>query len=236
MAKNKRERTSGPSFFDKVSGNEDLMSVITWSIPLLLCVLVFVVTLAVCNFLKAPDDGMIAGQLAEIKDLKDEIDVRTNQYNDMESLSIDTSGLQVYTGAEDANDRVAESFFKRITTWSDGESYEALRKELSDLGYDDSSSLVNCFLPEQDITYDESGHRIYEIDTKKANLAFASLESYRHYVDGGVSHYGAIVQVSTEDLSGESLGSNVYRSSAYVTYDVIEGQVQNVEASALVQP
>lgn len=235
MSKRKKVK-SGGSILDRISSNEDLMSVISWSVPLLLCLLLLVVVCCVCSVLKTPNNKTIRQQQADIKSLKDEIDVRTNQWNDMQSISMDVSSLQVYTGQEDPNDKIAESFFKRITTWSDGETYEALREELKSIGYDDDSSLMKCFLPEQDITYDGANHRIYEIDTNKANLSFASLVSYRHYVDGGTAHYGAIVQVSTEDLSGESVGSNVYRTSAYVTYDIVEGQVLNVEAAPLVQP
>lgn len=211
----------------------DIAVILKWAIPIFICIGVLVITGFVCSVLKSPDGAVLAEQANTIKTLRDELDIKNNQYHDLESLTASYEELNVYTGAADPNDAIASDFFKHYCTWQDGEVYESLRDELMGLGYDENSTVVNCFLPEQDITYDTEGHIQYSIDTNLSNMSFESLTAYRLYVDGATSYYAGIVQLSTEDWTGGAVGNNVSGVYAYVTYSVTDGQIFDVEAYAL---
>ena len=219
---------------NKKRKNNDISIIFIWSIPILVSLVVSIIVGVTCKIVKNPDAIKLAEQSQQIKMLKDELDKKSNQYSDMQSLTKTVDDLNIYTGDVDENDAIASDFFSHFCTYSDGEQYEKLRNELmNDYGYTKDSTVLNCFLPEQDITYDSKGHIQYEVDLTLQNMEFESLESYRIYVDGGVSYYAGIVHLLTEDWSGDSVGNNVYGANAYVTYSVVNDEIQDVEAYAL---
>ncbi len=215
------------------SKNKDLHDIIKWAIPVIICIVILIVVKIVCSVMKNPDEDTLRQQEEQMIELQNDITIAQNQLSDKEALSKNAADLNVYNGEPDPNDEVATAFFKNLCTYEDGETYENLRLWLQTLGYTDESSVVNCFVPKQDITYDLEGHREYGVDKEKQNMTFKSLTSYRLYVDGGTSHYAGIVTVSTNDLSGEAVGYNSFTASTYVTYEIVNGEILNVEAEAL---
>lgn len=200
--------------------------------PVGACFAVFLLLFLFSPLLTGRQDEKVMEQQQTIKELTDRLDAAKN-----ESRTAESSGTAapegVYTGAaNEADDKLASDFFSRVATWTNGESYELIRSELSAAGYDDSSSLVQCFVPKDgnDITYDAEGHRIYAVDTEGRNMSFENLTSYQVGVAGEVRSYVGDVTVSSRSTNG--MGQTV-EAHCYVKYTVTGSTLSEVEAWAL---
>ena len=210
---------------------EEVKKLFQWLIPVFICIVIFVIVKVACSIVKSPDQNTIAEQEEKLKSLEEEIDKRNNEWKSIESTDMSNlfADMSIYNGEDDEkkihDDDYARDFFSTYANWNTGEHYEQLRNELFSMGFTDNHTMVNVFVPKQDIRYVQNddgtvGEPVYEVDVNGYNLTFEDLSSYRYSTNGVDSYYGAMIQVSTRDLSGASLGSNVSYMNIYVTYTI----------------
>lgn len=182
----------------------------------------------------------IADKTEQLSKLTNENEALQLELKQLESEA-NTSIAGVYVGKDNdpqwqLDDEKASAFFAGITTWSDGTSYDQIRKRMIDSGYQETDSVMTCFLPKMndDWKLDESGETLYvrEIDEKGMNCAYEGMTSYRIYTDGAESRYAAIVDMTSRDTSGSGM---TVEAHAYVKYtvDAATGALSGVEAYVL---
>lgn len=182
----------------------------------------------------------IADKTEQLSKLTNENEALQLELKQLESEA-NTSIAGVYAGKDNdpqwqLDDEKASAFFAGITTWSDGSSYDQIRKRMIDSGYQETDSVMTCFLPKMndDWKMNEEGETLYvrEIDEKGMNCAYEGMTSYRVYTDGAESRYAAIVDMTSRDTSGSGM---TVEAHAYVKYtvDAATGALSGVEAYVL---
>lgn len=222
----------------KITKKDAVSNIVKWSIPIIACVVIYMAADFISKaYFNNDNTAKLEEQNSEIAELQNSIDVLKEQYSDLQTTTDNTNSLIVYNGSDDDNYEAAVSFFEKITTWSDSTTYESLREEMLQKGYDKDSSIMQVLFPEEAISYvtQEDGNykQVTEIDEKKLNMQFKNLDVYRLSVDGSVYNYAAILQVTSKDLSGESTSYNVQTQSVYLTYSFVDGTITNIEGYAL---
>lgn len=186
---------------------------------------------------------------ADLQTKADKINSLTDEYEalELEIRQLENGGSAslagVYTGKENdaqwqLDDEKASAFFAKITTWSNGDDYDGIRKDMLSAGYVETDSLMTCFLPKMNDDWDTDpdsptfNQFVREIDKKGLNCAFEGLTSYRVSTDGAQSRYVALVEMSSRDMSGSGITTE---AKAYVKYTVeaATGNLSNMEAYVL---
>lgn len=216
--------------------HKDMITVFKYSIPVLVVLFLMMISSAICDSMNAEAYATIAQQTATYNDTLNKITLAENQYKDLTQQEKVQENLHYYTGDTASDDAIADEFFAKYCTWSSGSEYNALRDEALSLGYDDNSSFIKCFFPEQMSVTDADYNTYYAIDTYGVNLTYNGIETTPISYNGStcMQSYAAIVTVSSDTTDDRGVKtSNVTR--CYVTYSITsDGKITNIEAALLV--
>lgn len=220
-----------PSAYNK----QDFIDIGKWAFPILCCIIVVVVANAVGNKINQPARNKISQQVMTYNDTVNSIDIKTNQYNDMIAQEDALADFHYYEGDTSADNQIASDYFAKYCTWSDGETYEELRKEALDEGYSADSSFMVCLLPEQFIYIDENYKTHYAIDTYSENMRFESLEDYALSFNASLNQmeYAGILNLSSKSFDDAGVARTEY-TRCFVTYSISDGTIKDVNVALLV--
>lgn len=214
---------------------KDRKAVFRYVAPVLVVFLIMMFCDAVCDSMNAQSRAKIEEQTKTYDSTNNKITVANNQYKDLTQQEKVQANLHYYTGDTSADDSIANEFFSKFCTWSNGSEYNALRDEALALGYDENSSFMKCFFPAQMTVTDSAYNTYYAIDTYGVNLKFNDLKTVPMSYNGStcMQSYSAIVTVSS-DITDERGVKSTNVSKCYVTYSITsEGKITNIEAALL---
>ncbi len=214
---------------------KDMITVFKYLAPVLIVLVLMMFSSAICDAMNAEAYETIAQQTTTYYDTLDEITKAENNYKDITQQEKVQENLHYYTGDTATDDAIAIEFFTKFCTWTNGSEYNALREEALALGYDDNSSFIKCFFPEQMAVTDDDYNTYYAIDTYGANLAYSDIKTTPISYNGStcMQSYAAIVTTSSETTDERGVKTtNVFK--CYVTYSITsDGSITNVEAALL---
>ena len=209
-------------------------------LPVVYSLLAIILVAIIKSFVLAPSKSEIATQKNDIKKLNETLDLLSNEVNGgmIAQQTEDTYASQMYNGSADSNDKLIQEFFQKYLNWESGTQYEGLRMDikqyLADANgqpmYGDRNSFVQCFLPPQDETYDDSKHKVYEIDAENTKLEYKGSYLYRLYNSADSATYASIVVIHITSSNTDFTGID---RAVYVTFTVKNGKLHNLEASPI---
>lgn len=220
-----------------------LKTVGRFMIPVGICLIILVASFSISPKLAGDRTEDLQAKADQIGKLTDETEALQLELNQLSSEAQNGSLAGIYVGKENdaqwqLDDEKASAFFAGITTWSDGESYDDIRKRMLESGYTETDSVMVCFLPKMNDDWDLDENSptynqfVREIDKKGLNCSFNGMTSYRIYTDGAQSRYVALVDMTSRDMSGSGMTAEAH---AYVKYTVeaATGTLSGVEAYVL---
>lgn len=214
---------------------QDKEDIFKFLVPIFATILFVVIIVLVKKVILGPDKQKIIEQNAQITQLKTDYDLKNNQYKDLIAQSQTFDEYDYYKGENVEDDKIAADYFSHLCSWSDSESYEALRKEMFDKDYTSENSIMKTFLPEPVKYYnEETSDYVYDIDINKDNLKFERLISYPIAGNEESKEYSAIIEVSSVDMS-EGGNNKEYFGYIYVNYKIENGEITDASAETLVR-
>lgn len=214
--------------------SEDMAVILKWAMPMILLLIVWILVRFAGSVINEPGAIQLSQQTARLVEIQNNIDLKTNEYKDLQSQNSAKGEYAYYTGNTKADDDIAVTFFEHICTWNNSVMYEDLREELLSTGYEESDSVMRTLLPEVSTYFNEAvGKWQNSIDVNGDNLKFESLSTYPIAVEDGRRSYAGILEVSTKDTSEQGMNKE-YFGYVYVRYVIENGKCCQVEAEALV--
>lgn len=163
----------------------------------------------------------------ELYDLKNKTELLESQVEANETKLVKSAtGLDQERVTKD--DRLTQTFLKKILTWSDGTTYNNMRKEIqTTYALDETETFMTTFLPVNVTTPD--GKYNY-IDTHHSNCNYESMHSYVTAIGLDSYSYFAFVTWSTADLVG-----NEKESTCVFQYSInTDGKLSQLSAYTLI--
>lgn len=220
-----------PSAYNK----QDFIDIGKWAFPILCCVIVVIVANMVGDKINQPARNKIAQQATTYTDTLNNIDIKTNQYNDMLAQEDALADFHYYNGDTSEDNKIASDYFAKYCTWSDGETYENLRASALNEGYTDDSSFMVCLLPAQFVYQDETYKKYYAIDTYSENMRFESLDDYALSFNASLNQmeYAGILTLASNSFDESGMAVTEY-TRCFVTYSISDGTIKDVNVALLV--
>ncbi len=213
--------------------NKDLLVIVEWAKPILIFVCVLFAVQLIGKIITSPGTSQVALQNAEIIDLMNTLDIKTNQYKDKQTQYAATDEYSYFTGDNEEDNSIAIEFFKRVCTWNDSATYEMIRAEMFEDGYKETDSFIRILLPQQSAYYNSEEKKMhYSIDDNGESMAFEELIAFPLSANGTNKEYSAILKVSSKDELHGGLESFGY---VYLHYNIEDGKCYNIEAESLLK-
>lgn len=162
-------------------------------------------------------------QQQQLIDLQNEEKTLKEELAKKEAMLLqESTGLSV--SRVESDNIIAEDFVKRVLTWPDGATYDAIRDSvIIEYQLSENSRFIKEFLPVNVKT--EDGLLNY-IDTHHYNCRYESMTTYVSSIGTDVYSYVSFVTWSTADMGG-----NESTNTCVFTYDVnADGVLSNLDA------
>lgn len=140
----------------------------------------------------------------KIQDLRTNIE-KQSVINDSSENDVrkDVSGMDMVRVRSD--NKKAETFFKKLLTWSSLDEYQAVRESIvKEYDLSDNNAFLDVFFPEGMVAVDEDGKVIDSSFSsgEVLNLQFVSMNSHVTDIQDSVYHYFTEVVVSSKAANG----------------------------------